>query len=713
MSDHTEDTPAIIRTINTYGANISKGAKDWVGTCPFCGKVKKLFVNPEREVWDCKVCGASGNRLSFLQQVYDSIKKDATEQDFEDLSEHRKIPVSYLKNAGFAKLDDFWILPGKTSNDKIHDLRRYNLETKVMASTGGCSSQLLGAEKLARAVSGTRVWICEGEWDSLAMTWILEELKLEDLVVAVPGASVFKKDWVCLFQGMHVIAAYDHDRAGIAGAQRCFKMLKEVASSLKFVCWPASRPDGYDIRDHICGGMETAGAKPTFQSILGLVSHGLPGETKVEGKEGEEIAEDHGEILEPISFEDMMKEFKSKVNMNSEMEKALIVSLAIAFSNDLTGDPLWCYLVGPPGAGKTLLLSAFSQCRRCIFRSTVTPASLVSGWKEGKKDPSLIPQLKGKTFVAKDFTEVLSMPMVSQEEIFSTLRGAYDGSVQKTFGNGILREYLDCHFSMLAGVTNAIHGHRGASLGERFLKFQISKLEGENADSVIMSAIASVGEEKKRELALQSVVNRFLSQRMEGKVPSLENSYAVRLTALVQLVAVLRAQVDRDKYKDDVLYRPIPESGTRLAKQLAKLAVCVAFVLGKSEVDEESYSIVEKVAYDTAYGFNLDILDAMMSLSGEGTRQEICAKSDLPASSVVRRLEDLIALKAIRLEGKKVSDTGRPSSFYVVESTIKSLWHRAKEKPCPISPSPTLPKTNSAKLSLTSKKRLVLNRQRA
>lgn len=730
MSQSPEKDPPIVRTMNTFGANLKEGGRDWIGTCLFCGKEKKLFVNPEKEMWDCKVCGASGNRISLLQQVYDRTRSDATDDEYEELATHRSIPSKHLRDHGFAIIDGIWLIPGRTSKGKIHDLRRYDLSTKQLASTAGCESQLWGAEKLAIAPRGSRVWLCEGEWDGMAMRWMLNVLQMfEDVVVAVPGASILKKEWVPLFDGMHVMACYDADDAGKQGARRALKMLKESSASMKFLCWPETRPSGYDIRDHVTAGMEAAGAKPTLSSLMGLMSSNLPGQVETEGAAGEERVTQETE-LEPIELEGVLAEFRAKIRMSAEMEQALVVALAVAVSNDMSGDPLWCYLIGPPGAGKTLLLSAFANSKRCIFRSTVTPASLVSGWKESKSDPSLIPQLKGKTFVAKDFTEVLSMPMVAQEEVFSTLRGAYDGSVQKTFGNGITREYKDCHFSMLAGVTNAIHGHRGASLGERFLKFQLTKLEGDDADSVIASAIKSVGIEKQREEALQLVVNRFLARKMDlATLPEMSDKYAIRLTALVQLVAILRAQVDRDRYRDDVLYRPMPESGTRLAKQLAKMAICLSFVLGKSEVDDVTYSIVEKLAYDTAYGFSLDIVDALMSLGGEATRQAICEKADLPLSTVCRKMEDLGTLKAVRAWGKKITDIGgRPSMVYKVENDVKQLWLRAKDEQCLTppstkprakltiksgSPAPATTTTSSQAASAPSKPRLVLRRPSA
>jgi predicted ArsR family transcriptional regulator len=684
-------TPDVIRTLNYWGADMQPPpgqGGNWFGDCPLCGKERKFFCEVSKTLWDCKVCGASGNHVSFIEAIYKSQSEYARERDWNRLSVHRKIPVEALKRSGIGYDGKHWLFPGHSARGVMHDIRRYDEDTKTMMSTAGCKTQLWRGHILAAAREGTRVWLCEGEWDAIAMMWLLHEMKnTDDVVVAVPGANVFKADWAELFRGKAVMCLYDADTAGEQGADKALKYLNGVARALKFINWPQTRPDGYDTRDHIVDGMKAGGPALVFKSLVGLLKdeprHHDAGSAVVRDGITDPMLGPDGKQLVPATLEEVISTFKEHILLTEDLELALVVSLAICMSNDIPGDPVWLYIVGPPGAGKTMILSALANTRRCIFRSSVTPHCLVSGWKDGgpSGDPSLVPKLKGLTFVAKDFTEVLSLPTVAQEEIFSTLRGAYDGYVQKTFGNGVTREYMDCHFSMISGVTNAIHGNRQASLGERFLKLQVAKLEGTRAEDVIASAIASVGIERKMEDATKLVVSRFLARKIDPtKLPEVPNAFVIRLTALVQLVAMLRAQVEREKYeKEVVVYRPTPENGTRLAKQLIKLGISVAAMLEKTVVDDEVYAIMERVAMDTAHGFNLEVIDAMMALGGVADRTAVVEKLGVTPSTIYRRFDDLALLGAIiaRKKGGLVA-VGRPSIEYTVNKRIQQLWMSAR-----------------------------------
>jgi hypothetical protein len=502
----------------------------------------------------------------------------------------------------------------------------------------------------------------------------------KDQVVWVPGSNCMREKWAATMSGYDIIAVYDNDTAGEKGALKAYKHCNGVVNSIKFVHWPDGLPNKFDLRDYIISNLaRDVDPQKLIKDLESLVEK-LPKRMEEHDADvdadGEE-EEDDGKP--PASLEEVLATFEANMLMDDELRMALKVMLAVTCSNDMGGDPLWVYLVGPPGAGKTMLLSALQESKRCKFVSTMSPHCLVSGWQgNGAKDPSLIPRLKGKTFVAKDWTEVLSMPGPIQEEIFSTLRGAYDGFVQRPFGNGVMREYRGCFFSMLAGVTNAIHGSSKASLGERFLKFQMNaKVKG--ANDIVMSAIANVGKERQIEEDMQEVTKRFLKRRMVDP-PNMPEHFIDRLVALVQLIAILRAQVERDWRGDKLAYRPVPEAGTRLAKQLTKLAIMLAFIEGNDEVKEAQYRIVEKMAFDTAYGFHFDIISTMMEMGGQATRKDLVEVAEVPHSTLALKLEDLLILKAvIKMDAeKKPRGGGRPAVLYKVADRVADLWLEAR-----------------------------------
>ena len=295
------------------------------------------------------------------------------------------------------------------------------------------------------------------------------------------------------------------------------------------------------------------------------------------------------------------------------MVDGLAIMYATVLSIQLPGDPIWMFIVGPPGCGKTLLLNSFRNSPWAVYRSSITPKSLISGYVTSDGvDPSLIPRLRGKCFMLKDYTEIVSMPREAQDEIYGIFRGAFDGHCEKTFGNGLYRCYPDCYFSMLACVTEVIHGDDRAALGERFLKYNL--VQGTTLDPTkhIESAITGMATQVETESKLQGVSAAFTNRDMEQEsIPSPEPWFIQRVIALSRCIGHLRATVARTG-RDELIYRPTPEVGTRLAKQLVKLAQCLAVVLGKKRIDMDCYRLIYQVAIDTATGWNLDIFLFLM-----------------------------------------------------------------------------------------------------
>ncbi len=214
----------------------------------------------------------------------------------------------------------------------------------------------------------------------------------------------------------------------------------------------------------------------------------------------------------------------------------------------------------------------------------------------------LIPKLHRKTFVLKDFTEVLNMPRMQKDEVYSILRGAFDGEVTKPFGNGVMRHYKS-KFSMITGVTHLIFAEQGASLGERFLIYHVFKGVDYNADDIIMAAINNVGHESGMKEDLSAIAHQFLNVRiLPEDVPELDRETQVRLIALSQVVSRLRGTVDKDYSRDVLSCRGQYEIGTRPAKQLKKLMLGLALLKDEPVFDEEIWRVVRQVAMDTCNG---------------------------------------------------------------------------------------------------------------
>lgn len=685
MSVRSTD-PEHIKPYSFHGVELRQtaGSADWTGTCPFCDKDRHFFVSPDTGMYDCKVCGERGNVVTFMTNYARMLADSTPASKYASLARRRGIPSKALKEAGLAWDDSMmrWVIPCRSARNTVRDLRVWT--GKQVMCTAGCKTQLHGIADLASALPGTRVWLCEGDWDWLTMRAVVRDSKMRDVAVGVPGAGVLKPDWIEALTGMDVVCAYDADDAGQAGAMRALEKMTGRVRSLGFVNWPESVPAGFDLRDYVNLARENGkDAQDIISDLLDIVDVTPRGAERKEGDGVYNATPVVQRLADVSTFDEVRAAFDDKIRMTQDMVNAVRVMLAVCLSNGMGGDPLWLYVVGQPGAGKTLLLSSLAGSQRCVFRSSVTPHGLVSGWKEGK-DPSLIPQLSGKTFVLKDFTEILSMPEMQQEEVYSTLRGAYDGSVEKSFGNGVNRVYNPTStppftgFSMLAGVTGAIHGYKRAHLGERFLKYQLEAMSDDDRLAIIHAAMMDVGGERNRELELQSVAGGFLESKWPdtAEPPLPTQGMLNRVGAAAMLVAHLRSQVIRERYSDEISTRPEPEMATRLAKQLIKLSRLVALVDGDAEAGERQWPVIRKVALDTAYGYHLDLVRETMRMGGAATVSELETAARIPRNTLNRRIDDMLALGLFSLsKSDKISASGgRPARVYEVGAAVRKLW---------------------------------------
>lgn len=674
----SEDTVhPCIHTMNFFGANFEKYSEiEWSGDCLMCGASKKVYVNNVKGLWDCKRCGASGNQSSFLNQFYSKMAKvRPSNEAYVKLEETRGLPRMVFEQFGLAHHQGKWHIPVRNVDGKIVDIRKYSMGKLI--SPKGVDLGLWNADSLANLKSGIQIWWCEGEWDGMAMWYLLNRVGMhnKEKIVAIPGAGTLKPAWLELIRNHKITTLYDADEAGVKGEKKFHERAKGVAAAVQHVHWPMSAKNGFDTRDYVTDNL-VEGESPS-QLFINLNALAKPyaradaKDVRDETRLGEE---------KPITFKELVKAFEKRMMMTDDLRDALKICAAVCLSIDIPGDPIWVYLVGAPGFGKTMILGATADSERCVLRSTVTAHSFVSGWRgEGTKDPSLIPKLIGKTFVCKDFTEILTMPKVAQDEVFSTLRGAYDGVVQKTFGNGVTREYKDCRFAMLAGVTHSINGHKQSSLGERFLKFQMRRSKGKHSEDVLDAAIASVGNEAETESELKNAFRGFLLNRIDiESLPTLPDHLKQRLKSLVQLIAFLRAQVERHERTDALVFRPEPEAGTRLAKQLMKLAMCISNVESEKIVSKETYELVERVALDTAVGFHLDLVDVMFRAGKPLPRDTLAKMADIPYISILRHLEDLALLKVVVETKCNDAKIGRPKLHYHISPHVEALWKQAK-----------------------------------
>jgi len=89
--------------------------------------------------------------------------------------------------------------------------------------------------------SHTKILLCEGESDVIALLDAGAENDPTKLCVAIPSASTFSEGWASLFDGKDVTLCFDGDHAGSAAADRVGNILSSHARMVEMLDWEGIR----------------------------------------------------------------------------------------------------------------------------------------------------------------------------------------------------------------------------------------------------------------------------------------------------------------------------------------------------------------------------------------------------------------------------------------------------------------------------------------
>lgn len=657
-----EELQQALKPFTTHHLVVRKwGSKQIQGDCPFCGKEGHFYVNPVTRLWDCKVCGARGNFGQFLYAMHRQYLEYLEDPDhahlYATLSADRQLPINAFKawKIGYDPISEQFMIPVFDGTESLCDIKRYKPGRKTY-STPGCSSGIFNRLQINHH---KKIYLCEGEWDGMAMDWLLRINKIPDAcAVAVPGAGTFKTPWISYFQDKDVYCMYDHDGAGEKGQLVVREKLTGTAEQLHYIHWPDNYPTGFDVRDWVKYGIKVKKPRGCLRNLLQMISKD-PKQPLFEDPEAPSVDEIKREqerlpIKADLTNNELYAIYRKWLYMPNTM--VLDIMFGTVFANRLEGDPVWLFFVAPPAGSKSELLMSLSWAEECYPLTSLTPHALVSGsaWGDGK-DPSLLPKLDRKVLVLKDFTTILSMNYAARDEIFGILRDIYDGRTEKSFGNGLKREYK-VKFGILAGVTPVIEtfAAMNQSLGERFLKYRLPIDTKDTEEKKILKAIKNVNSELKMRAELCQAAASVIARpnpAPEG-MPEFTESYVPKVVALAQLSAWMRGVVDRDKFTQMVLYKPSTEVGTRIAKQLVKLAMGIGIFRGTRLLEAYEYDCIRHIAIDSCPQRVVMVLQALYRARKKDDLEmlktkEIVDRTFLPQATVMRIMEDLNLLRLV------------------------------------------------------------------
>lgn len=324
---------------------------------------------------------------------------------------------------------------------------------------------------------------------------------------------------------------------------------------------------------------------------------------------------------------------------------AVELALASIVANYAPGDAVWPLLVGPPGCGKSEIVTALTKAPAVWSLSSLTPQTLLSGFeRKGKASgppASMLLQIgKFGILAFKDLTTVLTMHREARAQIIGQLREVADGKTEKSFGNGLRVEW-EGKLGMIAGVTPVIDEQHAflSVMGERFVLYRLPEVTRRDVARRSLERRGMEGELRER---IRVMVAEFLSRFRDVGRLELPPRFTEPLITLTDIVTRARSGVARDFQTRDILYLPEPEAPTRLAKQIAQL-MAAALAIGVDEA--EAWRLAQKVGWDSVPAVRSAVIRLLSRYEGESlTLAELQEKTGLPETTVRRVVEDLVVL---------------------------------------------------------------------
>jgi energy-coupling factor transporter ATP-binding protein EcfA2 len=676
-----------------------------VTDCLFCGKPEHFYVRVEGESdngspgsWDCKRCGRKGNTYTFLHTLYKHCSSLTKTAQYTALREHRNgrtsgapgIPSSAYEELAWNPFTNRWLIPITNAEGSITNLLSYDPEAEKPFA---CPTPNLNLHAYNSRILGDNhrdhwdeIIVCEGVWDALALQWLLSRVPTsrdakEYGVIGLCGAANTPDSLLSSLIGKPVTFFFDNDDAGNEGLKKALDGLRKVGhgEAIRAVSWPENYTQGYDVADHIASTNNKAHL--VWRELYDMT------EPVATATATASVTTPPLKALNRTSFAAVQGDFtKTGVEMSDKMRDGLAIACATVLSKEIPGDPLWVFLIGPSGSGKSLVLETLTEVTDHVeYETSMTSRSFLSGYSCGDEDPSLLARITDppKCLVVKDYTTVLTLPPEELKTLYGIMRDAYDGRIERTFGNNVTRSYTGC-FSTVAGVTPEIHTLSHSHLGERFLKFELAGKTNLASDKTVLAALRSGMDaqadrdgKRHRQAAVKGYITHLLNT-FDGTVPALPEKCLSRLIALAKVVAMCRSVVSRDTH-GVARYEGSTESPTRVAKQLAKLAQSLSLVFGEEGVGNRSLDICAKVAWDTSYGPKRDTLQALSEAEDGLTVEELAAVLDIPQTPAYRTLRDLrdLSLATRRKVSRAKNKRGQPMFKYSLSTVVEEIFNTA------------------------------------
>lgn len=359
--------------------------------------------------------------------------------------------------------------------------------------------------------------------------------------------------------------------------------------------------------------------------------------------------------------------------LNPDISAAKIILASVASHRITDYPPAWALGIAPAGSMKTEILKSLDGLPSVYLVDEVTANTFISGkisqpGEQRTTPASLLHRIGDEgIIISADFSTVLEIDDKTRGKILSQLRRIYDGQLRREFGS---EENLDerewkGRITLLAGATPEVDRFHKvfAALGDRFLRIRWPRAGGVEAAMMAMEQDRSVSEQLKK-LVHEFVLPVLSQERIDA--PQLGQETKLRIANLSEFVALARTYVSRNSYDREIDGAVQAESNTRLPQELAQIGRGWAVLMNRSEVDEEGFGLIRRVAWDSIPPVRRMILEALMS----GGRPHSVG---LPPATVDRALGELVAIGLLDTERVNFGAGFTETEYRLAESTIERL----------------------------------------
>jgi len=279
----------------------------------------------------------------------------------------------------------------------------------------------------------------------------------------------------------------------------------------------------------------------------------------------------------------------------------IILSTIISNRLKLSDKPTWLLLLAGSSAGKSALLDIVTKCGEWIVPiDTLTAQTFASGMQRDQ-ETSLLHKANDGILVFKDFTTLTSMNEDGLRDIMGQLRGIYDGSFVKEFGNGVKVNWRG-KIGILAGGTGAAARkmRQYSEQGERFINYVLNVADSEEMAIRAMDNVSSL---RQKEEYLRDVVAKFVNQRLRAVNDEpllIPREVKLQMIKIANFATLARSPVTMDK-KDPTVVAFVGdrEQPARMAMMLANYATALMIISGEKSLEALNASIIYKTALDS------------------------------------------------------------------------------------------------------------------